>query len=138
MNRVFITSRTVLFGDCDPAGVIFTPRLSYYVVEAMVAFSSECFGIPAERFVMDLGMLPPTRSMTVEFLGRMTWDDLVTIRVWIKNLGRTSITFAFDGEVRGEKVFQATLLQVWIDRDTKNPVAIPSSVVEILSPYVER
>jgi len=137
MNRYFTISRTILFGDCDPAGVIYTPRLSYFVIEAMVAFMTDRFGKPAERFVFELGMLPPTRSMTVEFLGHMTWDDQVAIKVWVKNLGNTSVTYAFEGEVGGETVFQATLLQVWVDGETKKPVAIPDSVTELLKPYVE-
>lgn len=137
MTRVFTTCRTILFGDCDPAGVIYTPRLSYFVIEAMVAFMTEILGKPAERSVMDLGMLPPTRSMTVEFLGHMTWDDTVSIKVWVKNLGNTSITYAFAGYIGTDKVFQATLLQVWVDRGTKKPVTIPQTVVERLKPYVE-
>ncbi len=31
---VFI-KRTVLFGDCDPEGIVYTPRFSYFVLEAV-------------------------------------------------------------------------------------------------------
>ena len=24
----FITTRTILFGDCDPAGIVYTPRIA--------------------------------------------------------------------------------------------------------------
>ena len=31
----FISKRTILFGDCDPAGIVYTPRIGYFVVEAV-------------------------------------------------------------------------------------------------------
>jgi acyl-CoA thioesterase FadM len=34
----FKTTRTILFGDCDPGGVIYTPRVAHFVVEATHEF----------------------------------------------------------------------------------------------------
>ena len=40
----FITTRTVLFGDCDPAGIVYTPRIAYFVIEAIHEFLSDRLG----------------------------------------------------------------------------------------------
>src|SRR5262249_4643830 len=32
--RVFRTERSVLFGDCDPGGIVYSPRVADFVVEA--------------------------------------------------------------------------------------------------------
>ena len=34
----FVIRRRIRFGDCDPGGVIYTPRLSYLIVEAVLDF----------------------------------------------------------------------------------------------------
>lgn len=39
-DAVFV-SRTILFGDCDPAGVVYTPRFSYFAVEAIGVDSTD-------------------------------------------------------------------------------------------------
>jgi len=40
MNKEFIVHRKILFGDCDPAGVLYTPRIGYFVVEAVYCLES--------------------------------------------------------------------------------------------------
>ena len=64
----FITKRTILFGDCDPAGIIFTPRVAYFVVEAVHEFLTHILGGPGIRRIFAMDVLPPARAMSIEFL----------------------------------------------------------------------
>ncbi|PBD21856.1 thioesterase, partial [Pseudomonas aeruginosa] len=45
---VFI-KRTVLFGDCDPEGIVYTPRFSYFVLEAVQEALGVWLGGPGLR-----------------------------------------------------------------------------------------
>lgn len=135
MNNEFIVKRKVRFGDCDPGGVLYTPRIGYFVVEAILDFIAECFGAPAEKSIMELGVLPPARSFNVEFLKPMAWDDEIEIRVHLKEIRTSAIVFSVSGSVRTDKVFSAELTQVCIDPETKKPVKVPIKLREVLMNY---
>lgn len=49
LSRPFTIQRAVLFGDCDPGGVIYSPRVADFVVEAAMEFVSDRLGAPAAR-----------------------------------------------------------------------------------------
>ncbi len=135
MSKEFVITRKVRFGDCDPGGMLYTPRIGYFVVEAILDFISLCFGAPAEKSMMSLGVLPPTRSLNIELLQPMVWDDQVEIRVYLKEIRISSFVFFVDGSVLNDKVFTAELTQVCIDPKTKRPVKVPSKLREVLESY---
>ena len=75
----FTTTRTILFGDCDPAGIVYTPRIAYFVIEAIHEFLSDRLGGEGLRKVFAMGILPPARALSIEFLSSMTWDEVISI-----------------------------------------------------------
>ncbi len=74
MPKAVFVSRTILFGDCDPAGVVYTPRFSYFSVEAIYVALDEWLGTPGLRTLMGFEILPPVRAMSMEFLMPLTWE----------------------------------------------------------------
>ena len=38
MSKTVVYEVQVMFGDCDPAGIVYTPRISYFVIEAVHDF----------------------------------------------------------------------------------------------------
>lgn len=54
---VFI-KRTVLFGDCDPEGIVYTPRFSYFVLEAVQEALGVWLGGPGLRTLLGFRILP--------------------------------------------------------------------------------
>jgi len=93
----FITTRTILFGDCDPAGIVYTPRIAYFVIEAIHEFLSDRLGGEGLRKVFAMGILPPARALSIEFLSPMTWDEVISIEVRSEAPGTTSFGFAVEG-----------------------------------------
>jgi YbgC/YbaW family acyl-CoA thioester hydrolase len=127
------TTRTVLFGDCDPGGIIYTPRVAYFVVEAVHDFLAHALGGPAVRELFAMGILPPARSLSIEFLAPFTWDDVLAITVVPTDVGRTS--FGFHVSATGnnaQEVFRATLTQVCVSPDTMRPVPVPERLSVVL------
>lgn len=111
MNKEFIIHRTIRFGDCDPGGILYTPRISYIVIEAVLDFITVCFKAPAEKSMLDLGILPPARSFTVEFIKPMKWDDEVEIKVQLKEIRNSAFVFLIQGFVSNDKVFASELIK---------------------------
>lgn len=130
----FVVRRRVRFGDCDPGGVIYMPRAAYFVVEAVLDFLAERLGGPAERRLFDLGILPPARAFSMEFLQPMAWDDEIDMHVRVEELRLHAMTFSVTGmNAAGDKVFVSRLTQVCVSPETRRPVEIPAALREALA-----
>jgi acyl-CoA thioesterase FadM len=122
----FRTSRVILFGDCDPGGVIYSPRVAHFVVEAGLAFLSDALGGPAARRLFSMGILPPARALSIEFLHPMTWDEEIDIEVSAERVGEHSFTLlVVASNARGNLTFRGTITQVTISPETRRPVPLP-------------
>ncbi|MGO1070410.1 acyl-CoA thioesterase [Lysobacter sp. CA199] len=125
----FQTSRIILFGDCDPGGVVYTPRVADFVVEAGLAFLSYALGGPAARRLFSMGILPPARALSIEFLHPMAWDDAIDIEVSVERLGEHSFTLSISGSnAAGGNTFRASITQVAVSPQTRRPVPLPAEL----------
>lgn len=129
----FTTSRTILFGDCDPAGIVYTPRITYFIIEAVHDFLTHILGAPAIREILAMGILPPARALSIEFLAPMAWDEVINIEVRSEALSTTSFTFLVEARnASNEVTFRSTLTQVAISPESKRPVPLPQVLREAL------
>ncbi len=135
MKKAFIVNRKVRFGDCDPGGILFTPRIGHFIVEAIIDFISACFDAPAERSMFELGIAPPARAFSVEFLKPMVWDDELEIHVSLKEIRNSAFAFSLNGFVQRDKVFSAEFTQVCVDPKSMRPVSVPKRMRELLENY---
>jgi len=125
----FKIQRTVLFGDCDPAGAIYTPRVAHYVIEAVMEFQASRLKGPAARKILDMGVLPPARNLSIDFIAPLTWDDRIEMEVTSTNVGTTSFTCEVTARREdGEVAFQARLVQVCVSPETRRPVTLPEGL----------
>jgi len=132
----FRTSRVVLFGDCDPGGVVYSPRIAHFVVEAGLAFLSHALGGPAERRIFAMGILPPARALSIEFLHPMTWDETIEIEVAVEKVGEHSFVLAvLARNAEGRATFRGSLSQVAVSPQTRRPVALPDELKAALDGY---
>lgn len=134
MPKAVFVSRTILFGDCDPAGVVYTPRFSYFAVEAIYTALDRWLGAPGLRTLMGFDILPPVRAMSLELLKPLTWDDELSIKVSVEKLGTHSFTFSVEGFLNSDTLsFTANVTHVCISPETKEVVAMPAALRALLS-----
>lgn len=130
----FVTRRTILFGDCDPAGIIFTPRVGYFVVEAVQEYLTHLLGASGLRRIAEMGVMPPARALSIEFLSTMTWDDVIDIQVGNQPPGTSSFTCLLVARnASGNVTFRASLTQVCVDPESRRPVTLPEALRSALS-----
>ena len=55
----FQVTRRVSWGDCDPAGIIYTPRVLDYAMETLEAWNREVLGIPWIKLNREMSMGMP-------------------------------------------------------------------------------
>ena len=56
----FSVRRTVIWGDCDPAGIVYTPRVLDYAMEILEAWYREVLGVSWLKLNREMGMGAPT------------------------------------------------------------------------------
>lgn len=128
MSSPFITRRRVLFGDCDPGGILYTPRIAHFVVEAGLDLFRDRLGDGPERRMFDHGIAPPARALSIEFLKPLTWDDELAIEVRVQEIRTHAIVLSFTGRVDDEPVFTAEITQVCISTESMRPVPVPEGI----------
>ena len=63
----FTVRRRIRWGDCDPAGVVYTGRFVEYLLGAVDLFSRHAFGGLRSAFVNGLGVDTPCKGLSLDF-----------------------------------------------------------------------
>ncbi|WDD97051.1 acyl-CoA thioesterase [Thalassomonas actiniarum] len=127
MPNAITIKRKVRFGDCDPGGIVYTPRFADFAIEAVDSALAVLFerkgGISA---LMNFGIMPPARSLSFEFLHPVTWDDELSIKVSVDEIRLHAFCFLIEGYLADNTLaFSARLTQVCVSPETKKTVKIP-------------
>ena len=132
MNSIVI-KRKVLFGDCDPEGIVYTPRFSYFALEATHEVMEVLLGAPSINALKGLGVLTPVRAFDLEFLSPATWDDELNLTVSVSNISEHSFTFRISGSIEsGRSVFVSKLTYVTVSNNSKEKVKVPETLKSAL------
>lgn len=86
--------RTLAWGDCDPAGIIYYPTYYRWMDAATWALIDQA-GYPAQRMRAGQFTLPLVDSQCA-FLSSPTWGDACEVRSHVERWGRSSFTVAHD------------------------------------------
>jgi 4-hydroxybenzoyl-CoA thioesterase len=128
MKEPYVVRRKILFGDCDPGGIVYTPRITHFIVEAGLEMLADRLGGPAERKLFELGIGPPARAMSIEYLRPMVWDEELEVHAQITAIGEHSLTSKYEGRVGGALAFKAELTQVFVGMKSLKTVPIPDPI----------
>ncbi|HYG84959.1 MAG TPA: thioesterase family protein [Azospirillum sp.] len=128
MQRLVMT-RTVKWGDCDPAGIIYTPRVFDYMTEAVEAWFRDVGGIDWVMMIHEHRMGAPTVHTSVDFLTPMEPNLVLHVAVLVETVGRSSLTFRIVGDDdAGTRYFEGKLISVITDFRERRSVPIPDAV----------
>jgi len=113
MGTVRVSRRTLAWGECDPAGIIFYPNYYRWMDEATWNLFAAA-GFPAERMRAEHFSLPLVDSRC-EFLSSPLFGDEIEIRSQVAKWGRSSFTLSHDFLIAGEGrlLARGTESRVW-------------------------
>jgi 4-hydroxybenzoyl-CoA thioesterase len=119
--------KTVRFGHCDPAGIVFYPRFFELMQEATEDFFRFAIDMPFEALVNRDGIVMPAVSLDVRWHAPSRLADTLAIDVGVTRLGTASIDFAYEMSCRGERRMSARTTQVQTLRETgrSTPIVEP-------------
>ncbi|MBL6931783.1 MAG: acyl-CoA thioesterase [Rhodospirillales bacterium] len=95
----------VPWGDCDPAGIIYTPRVLDYAIETFEIWNRDILGVSWTRLHREMSMGFPTVRTEIDFLNAPVTDDEIVLEMTVENLGRTSLTSIVTGHDGGGTVY---------------------------------
>ncbi len=129
----FVVRRRVAFGDCDPAGIVYTPRYGEYVAGAFFLFLDTRFAPSFVARLGALGVVPPARRLEMDLLRPLMPGDLPDLTVTVSDIGRSSYTLVAHGATPGgDAVLEALTTMVTVSMETRRPVAVPDAFREAL------
>ena len=129
--------RIVNWGDCDPAGIVYTPRVLDYACETIDAFLREELNASWWQ-VKSSGNGPglPTVNAVCDFISIVRPDQSLELSLHIREIGRSSIAFEVEGMAEGNRLaFRVKLVSCAIDLVHYRPTPIPDWMRERLEAY---
>ena len=126
MNQQFIKQEKIKFKHVDYAGIVFYPRFLEMLNDLVEDWFEEALDRPFSKMHQTNGI--PTVDLKVQFKKAARLGEILTKKLWVKNLGGSSILcgFKFEDEhgatcLEGE----VTLVNVKIQEDRNSIKAEP-------------
>ncbi len=121
--------RRVRWGECDPAGVVYTPRFSDFVTEAHLAFFEYLFDATPYDLLSPKHLALPAKALNLEFKQSLWPDECFSIEVSIAEIRTRTYDLGMSARsnARGE-LFTASFTLICLDRDIKKAVALPDFI----------
>lgn len=123
----FSTRITVRFGDVDPVGLVYYPKIFHYFHIAMEDFFTARCGTTYQRLMMDERIGFPTVNTRAEFFVPIVYGDEIDVEVFVSRMGRSSATFEYSARRASDGVLCVRGVQVHVamNLDARRAVPIP-------------
>ena len=115
---MYQTKRMVRWGDCDPAGIIYTPKAIDYALETIENWLIEEIGI-SWMDMRNKGKGLASVKFGCEYLAPMKAETFINVSLNVKNLGESSIDLFIEGfdAHSNLKYFNVNLRGVYIENN---------------------
>jgi acyl-CoA thioester hydrolase len=131
-----IVRRRVKWGECDPAGVVYTPAFAEYVMSAAELFYGCLFDTTPQRARREQGFDSPSRALSFDFQLSLKPDEDFEMTVTVAEIRERTYVLDITGRtLAGEVIFIGRLTPVCIARDERRSIEIPATFRTALERY---
>ncbi|MGC7403042.1 acyl-CoA thioesterase [Pandoraea pneumonica] len=135
----FTVRRMVRWGECDPAGVVYTATFSDYVISVAELFYGSLFGGTPQAVKTRHDFGTPTRALEFDFRRSLWPDDIFDVRVDVAEIRTRTFTLLMTARCAdGETAFVARLTPICIRRGERASVEMPEVLRSALEQYRAR
>jgi len=128
--------RIVRWGECDPEGVIYTPRAFDYLMEAIESWHEEILGVRWIDLKHKRNMGSPTVRTECEFLDVLRAGMEVDVVVRVAKLGNASVTFNIEVvDASGHHYLRFSHVSCYITLDGFKSMTAPDDFRERIEAY---
>ena len=136
MGHIFEHQIKVLFQHCDPAGIVFYPRYFEMVNQTVEEWHETGLGTSFSQIHLTSGHGVPTVSISAEFAEPSHMGDVLTWRLHVTKLGRTSAALHIEALCEGVLRMTAHPVLVYVDMGTGRPVPWPDHIRNPMQRYL--
>jgi len=132
-----VIRRTVRWGDCDPAGIVYTPRFLEFAVSAYEGFLAQMLGGDLHHAKRVLGVDFPVRGVELDFRAPLAFEERFDMVLQVGQIR----TRSFDLHIAarraddGRPAFRARLSPVIVDLSSRHAVPLPSPLHQRVAAY---
>lgn len=125
------------FGDCDPAGIVFYPRLLEMFNNLVEDWCRDGLKFSFDEIVINRGWGLPTVHLEADFIAPSRLGEVLTARLFVRGIGNSSISadIVICGPDRGDRV-RGKVVLVLMDRRTGRALALPDELRSSISGFV--
>lgn len=135
-RRPFVVRRRVRWGDCDPAGVVYTGKFSEYLLGAVMLFFAELGGGHYSKWIESIGVDTPCKGMELAFHRALWPEDAFDLTCTVRAVRESSFDIAVEAtRPDGSPVFSGRFSPICIGRDVRKRVPIPAALLDALAPH---
>lgn len=135
-ERPLTVRRRVKWGECDPAGVVYTATFADYAICAAELFYGALLGGTPQQAKSAMGFGTPSRALSFDFLRSLRPDDEFDMTVRVADVrSRTYVLDIAGATPQGEPVFNARLTPVCVARPERRSIDIPPAFRQALLDY---
>jgi 4-hydroxybenzoyl-CoA thioesterase len=132
----FTYTQAVRFADCDPAGIVYFPRIMEMVNNLTEDWFAEGLGMSFEAFHLQLRYGIPVVNTRIEFLKACRLGERLSFELTIETLGRSSVVLRIAASVAGEPRIKLRHKVAMFSMDTHRAVAIPDELRARMTAFV--
>jgi len=138
VGRFYEQVKGVYFDDLDPFRILHNARYLFLFERTLGSFWQH-LGLGAFDTTETHDHNHLVRANSIEYLRPVRGPGQVRVRVWVKRIGRTSLTFGFKMMPMHEDVESAVGERtiVCVDIDTQEPTPWSDSFRQAVQPWVE-
>jgi len=130
----FETSIRVRYAETDQMGYVYYGNYAtYYEVTRVEALRS--LGI-SYKILEENGILMPVLENWSKYIRPAKYDDLLTIKLNLKEMPAMRITFEYEVYNEDKKLINlGSTTLVFLDKSSGKPILVPDVVQDVLKPY---
>jgi acyl-CoA thioesterase FadM len=131
-----VVRRRVKWGECDPAGVVYTVAFSEYVMSAAELFYGSLFETTPQRAKKEQGFGTPSRALDFDFRLSLRPDDEFEMTIGVVDIRSRTYVLEITGRTAtGDVAFVARLTPVCVAQDERRSIEIPPNFRKALERY---
>ena len=135
---LFRLRRAVRFGDCDPAGIVYTPRFVNMLNEVLESFFPDALGLDYYGLIRDEKVGLGYARVGCDFMRPGLMGDELDFTVRIARVGGASAGFIIHAHRGEDEVLRGTMVMVTTSLTLHRPIPLPATLRAALVAYQDR
>lgn len=132
----FYVERRLAWGDCDPAGFIYTPRVLDQAYQALGEWYRDWLGQSWWDTLRETGLGSPTVHAECMYLSPVLPDQRLRLEVRVIEIGNSSLIFRIDGIGEEGASFTVIITSCLMRMDSRTPERIPERTRSVIEAYI--